>query len=47
MEVGGGLPIVKLFELLCNAEVLLEAVLNIGFSLKVLSLLEVIGKCEQ
>ena len=42
VEIGSGLPIVKLLELLGNAEILLEAVLDVVLSLKVLRLLKVI-----
>ena len=44
VEVRSSFPIVKLFELLSHTKVLSEAILNISFSLIVLSLLEIIGK---
>ena len=47
MEIGGSLPIVKLFKLLRNTKVLSEAILNISFSLIVLSLLKIIGKSKK
>ena len=44
VEVRSSFPIVKLFELLSHTKVLSEAILNISFSLIVLSLFEIIGK---
>ena len=44
VEVRSSFPIVKFFKLLSHTKVLSEAILNISFSLIVLSLLEIIGK---
>ncbi len=44
VKIRSSLPIVKLFKLLSHTKVLSEAILNISFSLIVLSLLEIIRK---
>lgn len=47
VEVGGRLPVVELLELLSHTQVLLETMLDVAFSLEVLSLLQFITQCEE